>query len=255
MNAGMNRMLCCVCLLTLIGSAQGALVVDAVNEYAPGTRPIYDAPGSAFTAAYWETELPTVYANGTGGTWNMEQQTGSSDLEWTLQFDGGNKAVSFTFDHAMGPANFGSAGEISGSYLLDADPNSNDDITMSIGAVTGQANTYITRLALGAVQRLDSSAGGPQAWTVTATYSDTTTTVLTDTIGGTGVNEDNTHFAFEAPSNAYITQIQFSVSAPSESYVLLDDISFDTEVVPEPTTLGLLGLGLGGLLGRRLRRA
>jgi len=110
-------------------------------------------------------------------------------------------------------------------------------------------------LGAGSIVFLDSSSN----LLLTITFS--SGSVLTPFFfGASFTNADNVTFTSPYFSNALFTDEQFTFSFANpkfngQTYTYTASFTSSAEAVPEPTTLGLLGVGAAALLRRRLRKA
>ena len=139
---------------------------------------------------------------------------------------------------------------ISGVNSLGKDGSDIFDFDILIGAIAnGLVNERVTSLGFAVLERSGTNLGSPVA--VTASFSDGSTAVSTATISGAapGSSED-AFFGFTAPTGTWITSVTFNPA----NFTTVDDLSFITSIIPEPSTLAAAATGACMLLGRHQRR-
>ncbi len=210
--------------------------------------------GTAFTAA-----VATAYANDRGGV---------------LTFDSGELAtMSGLHEVGLGASNafkvemttVSGNGQWTTTTSSDRDPisgttrfNADQNMTFTFGNVLNSSD--VVQSDFGVSQfGITLIARGNRNWngTVTATFDDLTTDTFTISgLGNDGSgNTEDTFIGFQAPTGTFITSVAFTDTGSGGFTLSGDDLGIIVAAVPEPTSLTLMGLTLGGaiLLGRKKR--
>jgi hypothetical protein len=238
--------------------------VAAVPTYDAATNAnVVDSTAPSSTAlSTFTSDVAAAYAANLGGVLNFEgiatgnssQVLAAGDRIDVTYGTGNAKVLQLTFNNGGQLSATASSTPISGSYGLTSFYGRTLTIANPIDAVTGlPTGEVVTQVALTALSR--SPSGSEQTATLTATYSGGGTQSLSDVIALTQAGDD-TFFAFTAPAGQSIVSLSAALSATSPRVEAFDDLGFitSTTAVPEPTSLGLLGLCGGTLLARRLSR-
>ncbi len=118
-----------------------------------------------------------------------------------------------------------------------------------IGSITGGAPLEVVNsLGITVLSRASRDLG---IVTAVATFSDSSTAVASRNIGAPGAGLGDTFFGFVAPASLGISKVSISYTINGENSTSFDDLAFTTVVIPEPASLGLLGLGSLLMLRRR----
>jgi len=172
----------------------------------------------------------------------------------TLSISSSADVVVFNNDTA------GQVDTISGSNNLLTD-GSVVAFTLAFDGITGGlSNEAVTSVGFTILSRDTVAAGGPATSIaqITANFSDGNSQTVQDMIDAP-IGTDDTFFQFLAPSGHSITSLSFdNLDTTSvdefKKRLPIDDFAFITAPVPEPSTAGLLAIGLVGLLRKRRRR-
>ena len=137
--------------------------------------------------------------------------------------------------------------------LITRHPTVDFDLALAIEG--GGADEHVVEFGVSLLQRTTYTAN--QTMELTALYSDGGSESLSLTITGNGGRgSSDAFFHFAAPDDQWITGVEFrnlTNNGITQSRMVLEDIGFVTEIVPEPGTLVLLVVG-GGLALLRRRR-
>ncbi len=259
-------------LMVLCGAAAAGLCVSSANAAAFifNTVGVYDSVANTNAVdrtaignvSTFTTAVSTAYSANMGGVVTFDTYGSQSLLPGPITAKYGTsltKSVDISTDHTFNfqfsPNIAGISGAENGgtgNFLFDPTAG-NRFLTFTFGAITGgQVNEKVTQAGLTVLTR---NGGGTPTIAVIATYSDNTTqsASLAYTVS-TAKNED-TFYGFTAPAGKYITSLQLDYgSSGTDLRRGVDDLAFITSVIPEPTSIGLLGLSTLGLLARRRDR-
>lgn len=222
----------------------------------------FTATGSAFSLTDYRTRMVQAFSQDAGGVYQVDAVSNSGGFFLSY----GAERSKSVFWGAGANTTIGGTGTfpnlftaVSGGAILQNVNTGNT--TFVLGAITGgqvgeQVNTFaITVLSQGTT---DTAIGPPGLVTVTATYSDATTTTLSRTINE-AAGAGDTFFSFVAPTGFAISNVTFS---PANNFRMsFDDLAFTTTafvapggVVPEPSAAlatDIFGAMLATLLAAR----
>ncbi len=116
------------------------------------------------------------------------------------------------------------------------------------GITNGAANEVVGTFGVTVLSRTSRDLG-----TVTgvATFSDSSTATATYAIGASAAGAKDVFYGFVAPAGLSISKVSISYPITGENSTSFDDVAFIT--VPEPASMGALGIGAMGLLAGRRR--
>jgi hypothetical protein len=201
-------------------------------------------PLSTFT-----TDVATAFAAGTGGVINFDDVTTavSSDTTISAKYGPG-------FNSTLNVSGASYQVDMSQAVAIGATPISGA-IYLRNGSSTGnQSYAFDQLIKEVGVTVLARSVS--RSITATVTYDDATSaaigpfTVAANT-GSGATSAPDTFFGFAAPSGKSITKL--TLAAGANNFFVVDDLGFIT--VPEPASMGMLGVAAMAMLVRRGRRA
>lgn len=251
-------------LLASAAFAHAATIVvdpaDITASYNPLNKLPSTAPGSSSTVAGFTSAVSAAFVTGNGAVWGFNSTnanlTSAAAVDvWSLALATG-KTLTVGQSIRMRYNNFGSAGATSSSpsasdVFCGFNGESAFTLSFSLSGASVASDEKITQIGFAVINR---STGTTPVYTVTATFDDNSTTVLTDTVTVGTADTDNTHFGIVASAGRYITSL--TVSATNSQAAIIDDLGFITSsVIPEPASCaGLASLAALGFAATRRRR-
>jgi hypothetical protein len=204
----------------------------------------------------YKSAFGTGFASNFGGVVNFDAaDIGSTNSIEATYGVGSSKILNIGVSGGFRAVAFGSSSEISGGREAIFTTSGGADTgqgTFTFGSIIGGlANEAVVQFGLTFLGRVN----GEVTVAGRATYSDGTTGVLLSRSIPIG-NAHDTFFGFTAPTGLAITSVTFDQpGATGSSAKTFDDVAFVTAVVPEPTSLGLLGVAGVALASRRRRQS
>jgi len=231
------------------------------------------AAGNSLTLTSFSTLVSSAFTAGTGGVINFDTPNGgtgnvNSQSSNTVNF--GPKSFSFTSASTGGTtpssnvnvASFGSLTPISGSSAdskgLITTNGTAESWTLNFNSLTGGAvNEAITTMGFTLLSRSGAGQTVQVDWLLNG--SSTAAKTQTEAISSTQAGDD-TFFSYVAPTGSTITGLRFTFDTLNaltnpDVRLAIDDLAFITSIVPEPSRMAFLGLGIFALFGRRQRPA
>lgn len=189
--------------------------------------------------AIFATNVATAYANNLGGVVNFDvanDDLTSGPAMIAMYGSGKTLNIGLTAGSALAISPLAPPSGATGAINCLSAPNGTSDpnlgaITFTMGAITGGltnekvtsfAFTYLTETALNGI-----------TVTVTATFSDNSTSVVTRTVNRNTTSPVNdTFYGFVAPSGKSIVSVSLVSNTNRGATTNIDDVSFTTSVVP-----------------------
>jgi len=228
-----------------------AVTTDGVYDPATGNNVDSSATISPNDVATFTTAVLAANGLGFGGVIHFELGVNTPGSTLEASYAGATKTLNITTSPGFNIQTITSATTLSGmGMVLPVTDSTNDNATITFGSITnGLALEAVTQVGFTILSR--AATGYPQDITVTASYSDGSSTVIVSNIGNVAATDD-TFYGFTAPTGFAITSILFNPANDGlDSRPVLDDFGFITSVVPEPSTAML---GCGALLVMLVRR-
>ena len=244
----------------VMGSAAHAATIGSVATYDENVNQPNavntTAAGSNISLSDFTAAVAAAFANDTGGVANFDGDNFFVSPSDTLDITYGTSGSETLVTSFNSPNN--------NPLLSRSGSPSNGAVSISNGSVL-QANVqdftlgFATPLQAVGFTALSRQAGQPRTINLTVNLTDDGNAATADTfvfpaevvaaINAAGARDD-TFFGYEAPTGRSIASIFIDNSGPA----FYDDLGFIT-VVPEPASLGLIGVGTLLILGRRRRTA
>ncbi len=212
------------------GGAAGAGDFKAVKDFAPNLDlPLQATNGGAVTVTYqFRFNADAAMQEGTGGVWDATARDltikGGTPVRVRFGHEG-SKTLVLTPAEDLWVAGFSTVEETSGESLFTNHEKGAKKLHFTLSIEGGLPGEGVKDLALCALSR-EKEKG---AVVMSVSFSGGGTHSLSADIpegGGRG----NTFFAFRAPENEHITELEIDGSKFSGNYVLMDDLGFITEV-------------------------
>jgi hypothetical protein len=206
--------------------------------------------GAADPLDGYKTAFSTAFTSGFGGVVNFDLSDVSNQTSIEAAY-GSNKILNIGVANGFRAVEFGTDTEISGTrsgIFLNNTGGDTTGGTFTFGSITnGLANEAVVQFGL-------TFLGRDITETITgfATYSNSTTSASLSRSISSGDTQDS-FFGFTAPTGLSIASVTFSGTGTRGK--TFDDFGFVTAVVPEPTSLGLLGVAGMALASRRRRQS
>lgn len=189
--------------------------------------------------------LPTVVADPVDGTNQVMQvkRIGGGATALYGSRDAGSAITSGVFSYEVSVYRPTGAGYILSAHNLSALPASE---TVPVGIYVDQDGVLRHRSTNGTAWSLTGASIAANAWTTIEAVANINAATWSIYVNGAAVLTDAT---FAAGDLAGVNAIGFLPQPPDGSVFYIDNVRL--EAVPEPTALGMLGLGAAGLLARR----
>ena len=234
----MKKLMCLLVMLAFVGSASAALLNGNITA---ATQDSMDASWTLGSA--WDLVNSNGFKSGTSGAGGLHSSSDMASTHWT-----GNDAVVDAAAAGLTAGNCWVKYELDDVYTIDTLRVWNHTITWNwtswsfqFGAkdiILGTSDDGTTWTET-TITGLNNGVG--DAWNLTAPNEE----AVTDTIDLTSYNLTGKYIAVTITDN-YNTGVSWSRSS-------LAELQFDGELVPEPATIALLGLGGLALLRKRRR--
>ncbi len=273
--------------LLLATTAQGAFITTGVYDEQVVQSNTVDfiapaAPGDEAKAIdtvakldTYKTTLTNAFAAGTGGVVTFDSFTPTDSLgtggSINANFASGAKTLNIT---TSAPNGLSLATNLTNRIPISAKGEAGRAATqqggtngtaLTMGTLTGLSGTATVEFLIGSIDGgaplevinsfgitvLSRAARDLGIVTAVATFTDNTTAVASRNIGAPGAALGDTFYGFIAPTNLGISKVAISYTINGENSTSFDDLAFTSTVIPEPTSLGLLGLGVFMMLRRR----
>lgn len=228
-----------------------AVTTDGVYDPVTGNNVDSSATISPNDVATFTTAVLAANGLGFGGVIHFELGVNTSGSTLEATYAGATKTLNISTSPGFNIQTITSATTLSGmGMVLPVTDSTNDNATITFGSITnGLALESVTQVGFTILSR--AATGYPQDITVSAFYSDGSSTVIVSNIGNVAAADD-TFYGFTAPTGFAITGILFNPANDTlDSRPVIDDFGFITSVVPEPSTALL---GCGALLVMMVRR-
>ncbi|MGE9267125.1 MAG: PEP-CTERM sorting domain-containing protein [Verrucomicrobiales bacterium] len=215
------------------------------------------ASADPLDVAGFATNVGNAYDNDMGGVINFEDpitasdtSSGHTDLAVTY---GGGKALNIISSgdstNSIYTNAFSSLGSVSGSDGLLQVGGSNTAWRLTFDP---QAPEIITTAAFSLLSRNNTGQDVTVRWFIDGETDPLNAAFTTTESIASGVNVDNTFFAYEAPDGSAITSFRIEfLGTQGDRRLGIDDLAFITEPIPEPSALLLLGLAAPAVLRRK----
>lgn len=258
--------------LVLAGPAHAA--VQLTGTYDPADDNDVDQSGTFLSATgsasaanvvdvtTFTTSVATAFGNGTGGVISFDAIGDAIDVSGTTLTTSvfGGATLTMNAPDSGGTALLGAGSGSGGRLPTSGQTGSTDggrlgqtggrDFVFDSFVFSGAAGgTKVTSFGATLVHRQHNGS-----WNATATFSDGSTLVFNDVAFAETdtANTLDTFFGAVAPTDTWITSFIIETTTAS-SNTWLDDVGFTTAVVPEPSSIALVGLGGLITLVRRRR--
>lgn len=249
-------------------NAATALGVVQTYDGTPAGPALNNAPGNAQSASAFTTAVAGAFTGNTGGVINFGTSASADAQQLNITY-GGAKTFSVTSTLGFGSgatgtsqlidirANLTTITPISGTTaLLPNQQNGIQSWTFNFSGITGGAiGEAITTTGFTLLSRSGTSQDATVEWFLngSATAAASQTDTFDNSNGG-----DNTFFSYTAPAGSAITGFRITylgATGTNDRRLGIDDLGFITGVIPEPSSMMLLGLGALSCLSRRRRTA
>jgi hypothetical protein len=242
-----------------------ANTVDASAAFASGTGAATAV--NVITVGSFKSSVESAAPLGFGGVLNFDSQISTDDQVATtgiansfpLVYGGGLKSLALSYSTSDSVLAF-RQGNLSNRTPISAGNGSTPGFAMTVrneltagssslifnfGTITGGMPLEgVTSAGFTFLSRASRDFGSVAA---TATFSDGSTVTASATIPTSQGNGD-TFYGFLAPSGASISSVSLDTGTNIEYSI--DDLGFVTTIIPEPTSLALIGLGALVMLRR-----
>ena len=230
--------------ISIAASARSHAVVvttDGIYDPPSGNNVDSSATISPNDVATFTTLVAAANTAGFGGVIHFDLMVNTSGNTLEASYASAAKTLNISTAPGFNIQTITSATTLSGMGMVlpVTDSATDDNATITFGSITnGLALEAVTQVGFTILSR--AATGYPQDITVTAFYSNGTSTVITSNIGNVAAADD-TFYGFTAPTGFAITSILFNPANDTlDARPVIDDFGFITSVVPEPST-ALLG--------------
>ena len=231
-----------ISLATSIQSQAVVVTTNGIYDPATGNNVDSSATIAPNDVATFTTAVLAANGLGFGGVIHFDLGTNTAGTTLEATYAGAAKTLNITTAPGFNIQTITSATVLSGmAMVLPVADTTDDNATITFSSITnGLALEAVTQVGFTILSR--AATGYPQDITVTAFYSNGSSTVVVSNIGNT-IATDDTFYGFTAPTGFAITSILFNPANDTlDSRPVIDDFGFITSVVPEPST-AILGCG------------